>query len=79
MLKIARNAGARVRRDGTESEAYLQLPEPSLDSRISEIWGNHVAEVDYQYKKQAKQFWTILADVQEIRQGVRDGRNQSSP
>lgn len=79
MLKIARNAGARVRRDGTESEAYLQLPEPSLDSRISEIWGNHVAEVDYQYKKQAKQFWTILADVQEIRQGVRDGCNQSSP
>ena len=79
MLKIARNAGARVRRDGTESEAYLQLPEPSLDSRISEIWGNHVAEVDYQYKKQAKQFWTILANVQEIRQGVRDGRNQSSP
>lgn len=79
MLKIARNAGARVKRDGTESEAYLQLPAPSLDSKVSEMWGNQVAEVDYQYKKQAKQFWSILADVQEIRQGVRDGRHQSSP
>ncbi len=79
MLKIARNAGARVKRDGTESEAYLQLPEAGLDTQISELWDNQVAEVDYQLKKQAKQFWSILADVQEIRQGVRDGRHQSSP
>jgi GNAT superfamily N-acetyltransferase len=79
MLKIARKAGARVKRDGTESEAYLQLPAAGLDSRVSELWDNQVAEVDYQYKKQAKQFWSILADVQEIRQDVRDGRHKSSP
>lgn len=79
MLKIARNAGAHVKRDGSESEAYLQLPAPGLDSKVSELWDSQVAEVDYQYKKQAKQFWSILADVQEIRQGVRDGRHQSSP
>jgi hypothetical protein len=37
-----------------------------------------VAEVDYQLKKQAKQFWSILADVQEIRQDVREGRHKSA-
>lgn len=78
MLKIARNAGARVKRDGTESEAYLQLPASSFDTQVSELWNNHVAEVDYQLKKQAKQFWSILADVQEIRQGVREGRHKSA-
>ena len=79
MLKIARNAGARVKRDGTESEAYLQLPAAGFDTQVSELWDNQVAEVDYQFKKQAKQFWSILADVQEIRQGVREGRHKSSP
>jgi len=78
MLKIARNAGARVQRDGTESEAYLQLPAAGLDTHVSELWDNQVAEVDYQLKKQAKQFWSILADVQEIRQDVREGRHKSA-
>ncbi|MEG0787750.1 MAG: GNAT family N-acetyltransferase, partial [Comamonas sp.] len=79
MLKIARNAGARVQRDGTESEAYLKLPAAGLDTQVSELWDNQVAEVDYQFKKQAKQFWSILADVQAIRQDVREGRHKSSP
>lgn len=79
MLKIARNAGAQIQRDGSESEAYLQLPAPGLNTKVSELWDSQVAEVDYQYKKQAKQFWSILADVQDIRQGVREGRHKSSP
>ncbi|MEG0539893.1 MAG: GNAT family N-acetyltransferase, partial [Comamonas sp.] len=79
MLKIARNAGARVQRDGSESEAYLKLPAAGLDTQVSELWDNQVAEVDYQFKKQAKQFWSILADVQAIRQDVREGRHKSSP
>lgn len=78
MLKIARHAGASVQRDGTESEAHLELPAAGFDTHMAELLGNHVAEVDYQLKKQAKQFWRILADVQEIRQGVRDGRHQSA-
>lgn len=78
MLKIARSAGARVQRDGTESEAYLQLPAAGLDTKVTELVENQLAEVDYQFKKQAKQFWSILADVQEIRQGVREGRHQSA-
>ena len=79
MLKIARSAGARVQRDGSESEAYLKLPAAGLDTQVFELWDNQVAEVDYQFKKQAKQFWSILADVQAIRQDVREGRHKSSP
>ena len=79
MLKIARSAGARVQRDGSESEAYLKLPAAGLDTQVSELWDNQGAEVDYQFKKQAKQFWSILADVQAIRQDVREGRHKSSP
>lgn len=78
MLRIARSAGARVRQEGSESEAYLQLPPAGLDTRVSEIVAEQFAEVDYQLKKQARQFWSLLADMQEIRQGVRDGRHQAA-
>ena len=78
MLKIARNAGARVRQEGSESEAYLQLPPAGLDTRMSEIVAEHFGEVDYQLKKQARQFWGLLADLQEIRKGVQDGRHQAA-
>ena len=78
MLRIARGAGATVRQEGSESEAYLQLPPAGLDTRVSEIWAEQFGEVDYQLKKQARQFWSLLADVQEIRQGVRDGRHQAA-
>ncbi|MEG2999068.1 MAG: GNAT family N-acetyltransferase [Comamonas sp.] len=77
MLKIARSAGAKVQRDGTESEAYLQLPPGDFDSRMAELVETHVAAVDYQFKKQAQQFWSLLADVQEIRKGVQEGRHQA--
>ena len=77
MLKIARNAGATVRRDGSESEAYLQIPPASLDSRMAEMVEQQFAEVDYQIKKQAKQFWDFLASMQEVRSGVQQARHQS--
>lgn len=72
MLRIARNAGARVERDGTESEAYLQLPAAETDTYVSELMANQIAVVDYQIKKQAKQFWDILADVHEMRKNARN-------
>jgi GNAT superfamily N-acetyltransferase len=74
MLKIARQAGAVVQRDGTESEAYLSLPQATLDSQISGLVQEQMAEVDYQLKMQAHQFREWLRTVQEIRQGVRDAR-----
>ena len=78
MLKIARNAGATVRRDGSESEAYLQIPPASLDTRMAEIVEQQFAEVDYQFKKQAKQYWDFLSGVQEVRRGVQHARHQSA-
>jgi GNAT superfamily N-acetyltransferase len=78
MLKIARNAGATVFRSGSESEAHLQLPAATFDSRMSEIALDHFAEVDFQLKTRAKQFWGFLAGVQEIRRGVRDARDRTA-
>jgi RimJ/RimL family protein N-acetyltransferase len=79
MLKIARNAGARVERDGTESEAYLRLPPATLDSRVTEMIEEQIAQTDYRLKSQAKSFWSFLADLQEIRRGVIDANRRSSP
>jgi RimJ/RimL family protein N-acetyltransferase len=79
MLKIARKAGATVVRSGSESEAHLQLPLATLDSRLNEIALEHFAEIDYQLKTRAKQFWAFLEGLQEIRRGVRDARERSAP
>lgn len=79
MLKIARQAGALVERDGSETEAYLRLPPADLDSRMTELVESRFAEVDYSLKVQAKQFRDFLATIREIRAGVRDARDRASP
>ena len=43
---------------------------------MTEIALEQIAQTDYRLKVQAKQFWDILAMVQEVRQGVRDSRNR---
>lgn len=63
MLNIARSAGAVVRRDGPESQAFLQLPAATFDSHMSEVAQQHYAAFDYQLKKQSRQlsaFWSGL-------------------
>jgi len=79
MLRIARKAGASVVRSGSEAEAHLELPEPTLDSRMSEIALEHFAEVDFRIKTRAKQFWAFLQGLQEVRSGVQEARGKSSP
>jgi GNAT superfamily N-acetyltransferase len=78
MLKIARNAGATVVRSGSESEAHLELPAPTFDSRMSEIAQEQFAQVDYQLKTRAKQFWAFLAELQKIRSDVQAARERSA-
>lgn len=78
MLNIARKAGATIERDGSESEAYLMLPPADLDSRMTEMVEEQIAQTDYRLKVQAKQFWGFLSVVQDIRRGVRDARDHSS-
>jgi GNAT superfamily N-acetyltransferase len=79
MLKIARKAGARVARDGTECDAYLQLPPSTLDTRMSEVVEETVALTDYRIKVQAKQFWSFLAEVQAVRQSAIEAQSRTPP
>jgi GNAT superfamily N-acetyltransferase len=78
MLKIARNAGAKVEYDGSETEAFLRLPPATLDTRMAEIVEEHIAQTDYRIKEQAKQFWDFLAQVQEVRRGVQEARKKTA-
>lgn len=77
MLKIARKAGARVQRDGSESDAYLSLPAADMDSQVHEMIEEGMADLDFQIKARAKQFLQLLTTLQEVRKGVRDARHQS--
>ncbi len=77
MIRIARKAGATIERDGSETEAHLRLPPATLDSRVSELLEEQVAQTDYRLKQQARTFWNFLAGLQEVRQGVRQGRGKS--
>jgi len=72
MLKIARNAGAVVERDGSESHAHLRLPIATFDSRLSELMAEQLAQTDYRIKVQAKQFWDVLARLQALRRSAPD-------
>ncbi len=55
MLKIARDAGASVEREGPESEAWLKLPPDSFASHLDEFLGDSAAEIDYRLKRHAHQ------------------------
>ena len=54
MLGIARKAGATVMRDGVESEAHLSLPPANLDTHVTELVEQNIAEADYLVKAQRK-------------------------
>src|SRR4051794_14137347 len=77
MIRIARNAGATLERDGSETEAYLRLPPATLDSRVSEMLDEQVAQADYQIKAQARTFLAFLAGLQEVRRAAIDARSKS--
>lgn len=67
MLNIARSAGARVRRDGPESEAFLELAPARFDTHMTEAVEQQFAEIDYSLKHQAHQFWQFLRGLQALR------------
>ncbi len=55
MLRIARDAGASVERDGPECEAWLKLPPDSFASHLDAFLGDSAAEIDYRLKRRAQQ------------------------
>lgn len=77
MLKIARNAGAKVERDGSETEGYLTLPPATLDTRIAELVEEQLAQTNYHIKAQAKRIRkTIKAIYEAWHPGMPDRRKQ---
>ncbi|HEY6513176.1 MAG TPA: GNAT family N-acetyltransferase [Burkholderiaceae bacterium] len=54
MLRIARNAGAQVVREGSESQALLQLPSDTLASQVEQLVESNAAEWDYRLKQHAR-------------------------
>lgn len=60
MLKIARNAGATVQREGGDAEARLKLPSESFTSRLEEMVEVQAAELDYQLKSNAQRVDALL-------------------
>jgi RimJ/RimL family protein N-acetyltransferase len=77
MLHIARKAGATLERFGGETEAHLRLPPATLDSRFGEAMDEQIAQADYRLKAQAKGVRAFLEALQEVREGVTEGRRRS--
>lgn len=67
MLKIARQAGATVVREGSESEARLKLPPETLVTRFGELMEEQAAEIDYRLKVQARRVNDILEAIAEVK------------
>ena len=47
MIHIARKAGASVENDGSETNAYLLLPDASFQSRLSEMVDEQLVQMNY--------------------------------
>lgn len=65
MLRIARNAGAVLEREGAEATARLKLPKEDFASRLEELVETQAAEVDYSFKRQAHQLDNVLQRLRE--------------
>lgn len=65
MLRIAREAGAVLERSGPEATARLKLPKEDFASRLEELVETQAAEVDYGFKRQARQLDQVLQRLRE--------------
>jgi len=70
MLRIARNAGAAIVRDGGDSEARLKLPPENLATIVEELVEGHAAEFDYQLKQGVRHMDTLLSLFSEVREQI---------
>jgi GNAT superfamily N-acetyltransferase len=70
MLKIARNAGATVVREGSESDAWLRLPPDTLASHVGELVEHQAAELDYRLKLHARQVGDLLSAFTEVKSAL---------
>ena len=67
MLKIARNAGATIVREGPEADARLKLPPDSFGSHLDELLEHGAAEWNYRLKVRAHQVGGLIQAIGEVR------------
>ena len=67
MLKIARYAGAKIERNGSESEARLKLPPDTFSSHVGEMVEQQAAEMDYRLKVHSRQVSTFLDAFSDVK------------
>jgi hypothetical protein len=65
-------------REGSETEAYVSLGRPSIDTHFSELISEQYAKSQYDIHSEIKKFWDFVTDVQEIRQGVKRARRKAA-
>ena len=70
MLRIARNAGATLVREGGESEARLKLPSETVGSHFEELLEEQAAELNYGLKQGARHVDALLDLIQEVKDGL---------
>ncbi len=70
MLKIVRDAGAIIVREGCESDARLKLPPDSVASHVGELMEQRAAEFDYRLKVHARRFGVFLDGFDEVKSSV---------
>ena len=63
MLRIARNAGARIERDGPESQAWVKLAPENLVSHVEALVEDTAAGLDYGLKRQAHRVDELLSGL----------------
>src|SRR5262245_32954692 len=66
MLRIARQAGAEVVREGSESQAMLRLPADSLASQVEQLVETRAAEWDYRFKVHAQRMERLKATLSAL-------------
>jgi RimJ/RimL family protein N-acetyltransferase len=77
MLRIAKNAGATLHRDGPESDAYLELPPETLASHLEQAITDGAAEFDYRFKQQARLVDAVVDAISDVRSGIQ--RSDTGP
>ncbi len=68
MLRIARNAGASVERDGSETQAWLNLRPDTLATQVEALVEAHAAEVNYRLKRHVLRLGELIDGVHQLKQ-----------
>jgi RimJ/RimL family protein N-acetyltransferase len=67
MLRIARNAGATIERDGGESQARLRLASDDMLSHIDQLVEGQAAELNYRFKVNARRVDGWIDAIDEVK------------